>query len=171
MTIGFHVAFFLGCTCSMWRFLGQGSNLRHSSDPSCCSGNAGSLTLCATREFLGCLRIFELVFVSACVLSEGFSHCSGVVRPREPLRRLFVAAPERRGQAMPGATRGGAPRPAGRLQAGRGNTWAGAFPVVSAGGTRGRRAGSRLASVHDLGGPRGAMGGLALVSRAGGGRP
>ena len=34
----------------MWKFLGQGSNPCHKSDLSCCSGNAGSFTLCATRE-------------------------------------------------------------------------------------------------------------------------
>ena len=33
-----------GCTLGMWKFLGQGSNLRHSSD------NPGSLTCWATRE-------------------------------------------------------------------------------------------------------------------------
>ena len=39
-----------GCHCSMWKFPGQGSNLCHSSDPSCCSDNTRSLTYCATRE-------------------------------------------------------------------------------------------------------------------------
>ena len=39
-----------GCTLSMWKFLGQGLNLRHSSDLSHCSDNWGSLTCCATRE-------------------------------------------------------------------------------------------------------------------------
>ena len=33
---------------SMWKFLGQGSNLYYSSDLSHCSDNAGSLTCCAT---------------------------------------------------------------------------------------------------------------------------
>ena len=34
-----------------WQFWGQGSNLKsHSSDPSHCSDNAGSLTRCTTRE-------------------------------------------------------------------------------------------------------------------------
>ena len=31
--------FFFGCTHSMWKFMGQGSNLSHSSDLSCCSDN------------------------------------------------------------------------------------------------------------------------------------
>ena len=37
---------------SMWRFLGQGSNLCYSSNPGCCSDNARSLTCSATRELL-----------------------------------------------------------------------------------------------------------------------
>ena len=40
-----------GHTCSMWNFPGQGSNLRHSSDPSIYSDNDGSLTHC-TIELL-----------------------------------------------------------------------------------------------------------------------
>ena len=34
----------------MWKFPGQRWNPCHSSDPSCCSDNAGSPTHCATRE-------------------------------------------------------------------------------------------------------------------------
>ena len=45
------VKFFFGCTHSIWKFLGQGSNLRHTSDLSCCNDNTRSLTHCATREF------------------------------------------------------------------------------------------------------------------------
>ena len=45
--------FFFGCAHSMWKFPGQGLNLRHSSDPSCRSdNNAGSLTRCTAREIL-----------------------------------------------------------------------------------------------------------------------
>ena len=44
------VFLFFGYTCSMWKFPGQGQKLRHSSDLSHCSDNAGSLTYCATRE-------------------------------------------------------------------------------------------------------------------------
>ena len=40
-----------GCTCGLWKFLGQKSNPCHGSDPSYCSDNARSLTTCATREF------------------------------------------------------------------------------------------------------------------------
>ena len=36
----------------IWKFTGQGSNLRHSSDLSRCSDDARSLTRCATRELL-----------------------------------------------------------------------------------------------------------------------
>lgn len=35
---------FFGHTHSMWKFLDQGSNPSHSSDPSCCSDNARSST-------------------------------------------------------------------------------------------------------------------------------
>ena len=35
---------------SMWKFLGQGLNLRHSSNPSRCRENARSLTCYATKE-------------------------------------------------------------------------------------------------------------------------
>ena len=35
--------------CTTWKFLGWGSNPRHSSDPSCCS-DTRSLTCCTARE-------------------------------------------------------------------------------------------------------------------------
>ena len=41
---------FFGRTLGMWKFLRQGSNPCHSSDPSRCSDNAGSLNGCATRK-------------------------------------------------------------------------------------------------------------------------
>ena len=42
--------FIFRCICGMWKFLGQGLNLNHNRDRSCCSDNAGSLTLCTTRD-------------------------------------------------------------------------------------------------------------------------
>ena len=42
--------FFFGYSCSMCKFLGQGSNPSHSSDLSHCSDNTESLTCCAPRE-------------------------------------------------------------------------------------------------------------------------
>ena len=42
--------FFLGCTFSMQKFLGQGSNPCHTSDPDCCNDNTRFLTCCITRE-------------------------------------------------------------------------------------------------------------------------
>ena len=42
--------FFFGHPHGLWKFSGQGSNLLHSSDPSCCRDNTGSLTYCATGE-------------------------------------------------------------------------------------------------------------------------
>ena len=44
--------FFFGHTCGMWKFLGQGSNLCHNSNPSCCIDNTRSLTHCTKKEFL-----------------------------------------------------------------------------------------------------------------------
>ena len=46
----FFFFFFFGHAHGMWKFLGQGSNLLHSSDPSCYSENAGSLTHRTARE-------------------------------------------------------------------------------------------------------------------------
>ena len=40
------------CACGMWKFLGLGLNLCHSSDPGSCSDGARSLTVCDTGEFL-----------------------------------------------------------------------------------------------------------------------
>ena len=37
---------------NMWKFLGQGLNLSHSSDPSHCSDHAGSLIHCSTELHL-----------------------------------------------------------------------------------------------------------------------
>ena len=48
-SIGF---FFFVHTQGMWKFLGQGLNLHHSSDPGRCSDNVRSLTFCATGELL-----------------------------------------------------------------------------------------------------------------------
>ena len=43
--------FFFFChTHGMWKFLGQGLNPCHSSDPSCCSDNVRSITRAATGE-------------------------------------------------------------------------------------------------------------------------
>ena len=45
---------------SMQKFLGQGLNLRQSSDLSCCSDNARPLARCATRELWQVLLLFPL---------------------------------------------------------------------------------------------------------------
>ena len=45
---------FSGCSCSMWKFPGQGLNPCHSY----CGDNAGSLTHCATGELLNLLSYF-----------------------------------------------------------------------------------------------------------------
>ena len=46
----FFFFFFFGHTHSMWKFLGQGSNLHHSRDPSHCSNNTVSWTCWATEN-------------------------------------------------------------------------------------------------------------------------
>ena len=58
--ICFFFSFFWGGGHShgIWKFLGQGSNLSHSSDPSPCSDNTGSLTCCTTRELLSIFFFF-----------------------------------------------------------------------------------------------------------------
>ena len=43
--------FLFGLTHGTWKSPGWGWNLCHSSDLSCCSGNARSLTCYTTREF------------------------------------------------------------------------------------------------------------------------
>ena len=43
----------------MWKFLGQGPNLRHSRDPSRCSDNSRALTHCATRELQRHIRFLK----------------------------------------------------------------------------------------------------------------
>ena len=43
---------FFGCSYGMWKSLGQGLDLDHSSDLSSCSNNTGSLTRCTTRELI-----------------------------------------------------------------------------------------------------------------------
>ena len=69
--------FFFPCTHDMWKFLGQGSNPHHSSDPCHCSDNVESLTHCATREILPPLFFFiRLVkayqFIKKCLISSIF---------------------------------------------------------------------------------------------------
>ena len=45
----------------MWKFLGQGLNLCHSSNPSCHRDNARSLTYCATKELFVILISISLM--------------------------------------------------------------------------------------------------------------
>ena len=67
--------YLLGCTCGIHKLPGQGLSLHHSSDPSHCSDNAGSLTIRPpgnspkTSTFLDIRKFFEkvqdpLLFVS-----------------------------------------------------------------------------------------------------------
>ena len=57
-TFSFFFSLFFGCSHGMWRFLGQGSNLGHSSSPDPCSDNARSLTHRATRKLLAFFFFF-----------------------------------------------------------------------------------------------------------------
>ena len=56
------ILFFFGCTCGLWKFLGQGSNLRHSCNQNHSSDNAGFLTCWATRELPILLRCYMASF-------------------------------------------------------------------------------------------------------------
>ena len=49
LLLGVFFFFFSQNQACMWRFLGQGSNLRHSADPSHSSDDAGSFTCCHQR--------------------------------------------------------------------------------------------------------------------------
>ena len=51
LSLGFPRYFFF-CTCSMWKFPGQGWNVHHSSSLSTSRDNTRSLTLCTTKELL-----------------------------------------------------------------------------------------------------------------------
>ena len=67
--MGFFIFFiFFGRDCSVWKFPGQGSNLRHNSD------NAASLTHCATRELREGLLYRAGWAVSRAGPSMGWSH-------------------------------------------------------------------------------------------------
>ena len=44
----------------MWKFLGQGLNLCHSSDLGCCRDSTGYVTYCTTRKLL--YRLFLMLF-------------------------------------------------------------------------------------------------------------
>ena len=59
----FFFFFFFGCTHGMWKFLGQGLNLHHDSDPSHCSGDTRSLTYCITRKLLVMLFLLNVRFM------------------------------------------------------------------------------------------------------------
>ena len=65
----------------MKKFLGQGSNLCHSSDPSHSSDNAGSLTLWTNRELtcrLNFKRAISKMYSGICVNAEYEREGSGV---------------------------------------------------------------------------------------------
>ena len=66
---------FFGDACGMWKFLGQGSNLSHSSDPNHSSDNTRSLTHQETPQdvvFEVAVYIFIRVF---CVTPNNFLQC------------------------------------------------------------------------------------------------
>ena len=74
----FFFFFLFGCTHSMWKFLGQGWNLHHSSDLGCCRDNAGSLILWATGELL---MLFNLI---------ASDWCAFLVLPFSPIFLSFL---------------------------------------------------------------------------------
>ena len=62
----------------MRKFLGQGSNMSHNSNLSCCSAKAGSLTCCTTRELLN-PEIYHAITQRPFTLNP--SGCARVVPP------------------------------------------------------------------------------------------
>ena len=61
------------------KFPGQELNLHHSSDPSCCSDNAGSLTHSTTRELPVSFYILILCLFRAASMAHGYSQVRGRV--------------------------------------------------------------------------------------------
>lgn len=69
--------FFLGggCTHSTWKFLGQGLNQHHPSDPSCYSDKARPLPPCITKELLSGSSVF--FFSQFLPMHQGFRGAGG----------------------------------------------------------------------------------------------
>ena len=78
----FFFFFFFCHSCGVWKFLGQGSNLYHSSHLSHSRDDIGSLTLCTTREFPQC------VFARESYISNKMSFCFDLVHNS---KYLFIA--------------------------------------------------------------------------------
>ena len=83
----------------MWKYLGQGSNPCHSSDPSRCSDNVGSLIYCFTIEFhytfLSFFFFFLFLFRAApvaCGGSQARAHRSYGYRPTPHPQQSGVSA-------------------------------------------------------------------------------
>lgn len=49
---------FFASVCGMWKFLGQGLNLCHGSNPSCCSDSPGSKMYCSTGELSPLMKAY-----------------------------------------------------------------------------------------------------------------
>ena len=52
----------------MWKFLVQGLNLHHSSNPGCCSDNTGFLTLYITRELPNAFFFKLMTFIFSIIV-------------------------------------------------------------------------------------------------------
>ena len=75
--------FFFGYTHSMWKFLGQGSNLCHRSNPSCWSDNTRSFIHCAIKEllkFFANIKIFIWTYISLFLFQWYFSVVSSDIK-------------------------------------------------------------------------------------------
>ena len=68
-----NIYIFFGHTCSMWKFLGHGWNLHHSSDLSHSSDNARSLTHCTTKNSHVLIFYSEVMFITRLINVELFS--------------------------------------------------------------------------------------------------
>ena len=85
--------FFFGLACGMWKFLGQGLNLCHSSDLSCCSNNGRSLTHCTSRELQREFQLWLSGLRTWCCLRENAGSIPGLTQwvkgPMLPLLWLW----------------------------------------------------------------------------------
>ena len=73
------IFFFFGCTCSIWKFLGQGSNQSHSFNLHHSCSNAWSLTHYATAETPGHIIFnFSNLFIF-CFLGLHRRHMEGLI--------------------------------------------------------------------------------------------
>ena len=89
----FFVFFFFDCALGMQKFLGQGLNLCHNSNPGHCSDYAGYLIQCATRELpmFKSFSHFKFIFVHGVRVCSSFIdlHAAVQISQHHLLERIF----------------------------------------------------------------------------------